>query len=85
MEERIKHVLKIILEEFLNANEKRRYHLAEVIDGFAMLIYTKYEKEISEELGEILSSLMDMHHWGDKEMPPTYNEEGIKKLIKRLF
>lgn len=84
MEDRIKHVLKILLEEFLNADEKRKYKLADSIDGFAMIVYTKYEKEISDELEEILSSLMDMHHWGDKEMPPTYDEGGIKKLIKTL-
>ncbi len=84
METKIIYVLKVLLEEFLNADEKRKYDIAYAIDKFSMLIYSKYEKEISDELEEILSSLMDMHHWGDKEMPPTYDEEGIRNLLNRI-
>lgn len=65
--------------------EGKRKQIALAIDRYATKLVQSGEVEaLSESVQEIIFGCLDLHHWGDSSLPPTYNLKKVEGLVKHL-
>jgi len=81
----IKKTLIKKFEALLKAKNDKKIQLAKIIDNYATNIVKKeIFFSLDEKIQDILSACLDLHHWANESLPPTYTEKDIRKIVAKL-